>query len=489
MSAALELVPELAIVVDLAVQDHDHRSILVLDRLVPGLQVDHPKALDAEADPGLDERPSRVRAAMLDGGAHPLEQRWIDAALRRYLSGDATHERETLGTGPGRSLEPIQHTHPAVSYQRRIMRRVYVAPSICPKLIPQGRVMGQGAGIADELGARPSRHETRVLTLDLATGVTLERQDGDPTSPRLEGNVGHALVSRCRDDGERSLDELKYAAPRDPSEKLEVRQSLGSGAELRDYAGRRILCFRENHSKLPVRERLREPHVFEGLLIRRKPADPDERLRLLLGGRHWFDKAGDRRDEVVLPQRRLRECELLVSLSDDRVSAPEGGAKRGAVGPWTSIEGEVKIVSAGVDELSSMNLAEQGPSDETGSTRPEEVGAGVRNPKASPDAEGFRSAAHRPPTSAKRGALNDGWHPWLGRRWIVDRPHDVCYPHSTGGQRPRQQDRLELRSSTRRTGSPIVLCGQRHVYREVELGFRHVEADAFRSRGAPYAPR
>ena len=35
--------------------------------------------------------------------------------------------------------------------------------------------------------------------------------------------------------------------------------------------------------KLPVRERLRKPHVLEGLLIRRKPADPDERLRLLLG--------------------------------------------------------------------------------------------------------------------------------------------------------------------------------------------------------------
>jgi hypothetical protein len=105
-----------------------------------------------------------------------------------------------------------------------------------------------------------------------------------------------------------------------------------------------------------------------------------------------------------------------------------------------------------------------------------------------PDAEGLPSAAHSPPTSAKRGALNDGWHPWFGRQWILDRPHDVCYPQSTGGQRSRQQDRLELRSSTLRTGSSIVLRGQRHVYREVELGSRHVEADAFRSRGAPYAP-
>ena len=44
-------------VVDLAVQDDDDRAVLVVDRLVAGLEVDDPQALDPQPDLVLEKRP------------------------------------------------------------------------------------------------------------------------------------------------------------------------------------------------------------------------------------------------------------------------------------------------------------------------------------------------------------------------------------------------------------------------------------------------
>ena len=54
MPARNQLSPKLDVVVDLAVQHHNHRPILVVDRLVPGLEVDHSQALDAKCNAPLD---------------------------------------------------------------------------------------------------------------------------------------------------------------------------------------------------------------------------------------------------------------------------------------------------------------------------------------------------------------------------------------------------------------------------------------------------
>ena len=70
MAAPLEAGAQLGVVVDLAVEDHRDRAILVVDRLIARREVDHPQALDAEPDARRDVHASSVRTAMLECGAH-----------------------------------------------------------------------------------------------------------------------------------------------------------------------------------------------------------------------------------------------------------------------------------------------------------------------------------------------------------------------------------------------------------------------------------
>jgi hypothetical protein len=57
VAGALELRPELPVVVDLTVQDDDNGAILVVDWLVAALKVDDGKALDTERCPLPGEVP------------------------------------------------------------------------------------------------------------------------------------------------------------------------------------------------------------------------------------------------------------------------------------------------------------------------------------------------------------------------------------------------------------------------------------------------
>ena len=66
VAAAAELGAELAVVVDLAVEDDRDRAVLVVDRLVAGLEVDHPQPLDPERHVAVAVDPARVRAPVLE---------------------------------------------------------------------------------------------------------------------------------------------------------------------------------------------------------------------------------------------------------------------------------------------------------------------------------------------------------------------------------------------------------------------------------------
>src|SRR5207302_9860147 len=97
VAARTKVLTKLAEVVDLAVQDDRDGAVLVVDGLVAGLEIDHPKALDPETRrPGAVDS-SRVRAAVLEAGAHRVEQRGLHrAAVTSHLSGDATHSRPAV---------------------------------------------------------------------------------------------------------------------------------------------------------------------------------------------------------------------------------------------------------------------------------------------------------------------------------------------------------------------------------------------------------
>src|SRR5215211_2210324 len=107
MSQRLQLPAELAVVVDLAVLNHDDALVLVEDRLVAGLEVDDRQALDTEPHSVFAEGPAGVGTAVLDHLAHPLEERAVHPWLERDLSGYPTHARRTLAIKRPPSLRSL----------------------------------------------------------------------------------------------------------------------------------------------------------------------------------------------------------------------------------------------------------------------------------------------------------------------------------------------------------------------------------------------
>ena len=74
----LELLAEFAVVVDLAVENDPGSSILIVNRLLPALQVDDRQAAHAQADRAVEVEPVVIRSTMLDGSAHPRDQRLVN---------------------------------------------------------------------------------------------------------------------------------------------------------------------------------------------------------------------------------------------------------------------------------------------------------------------------------------------------------------------------------------------------------------------------
>ena len=88
---ALELVPQLAVVVELAVLDDGDPAVLVRDRLVAGREVDDREPPGGEAHRAFDEGPIGVGPAVDERRAHRREPGGVDGAAGRRDSADPAH--------------------------------------------------------------------------------------------------------------------------------------------------------------------------------------------------------------------------------------------------------------------------------------------------------------------------------------------------------------------------------------------------------------
>ena len=91
VACALELVHQLAVVVDLAVLDDGDGPVLVRDRLVAARQVDDRKAARRDPDGAVDVRALRVGAAVVERLRHPPQPLGVDRATARGDSANPAH--------------------------------------------------------------------------------------------------------------------------------------------------------------------------------------------------------------------------------------------------------------------------------------------------------------------------------------------------------------------------------------------------------------
>jgi hypothetical protein len=96
---ALELGPQLRVVVDLAVLDHDHAPVLARDRLVAALEVDDRQPPGGEPGLAVDHLAAAVGPAMHERGAHRGEHAAVDGPpVGADDAADAAHVSRWAGT-------------------------------------------------------------------------------------------------------------------------------------------------------------------------------------------------------------------------------------------------------------------------------------------------------------------------------------------------------------------------------------------------------
>ena len=90
----LQLGDQLLVVVDLAVEDDDHRAVFVEQRLLAGGDVDDRQPPVAEAHAGLEVQAAFVRAAVGLRVVHALQHRAVHLARAAGVedAGDAAHD-------------------------------------------------------------------------------------------------------------------------------------------------------------------------------------------------------------------------------------------------------------------------------------------------------------------------------------------------------------------------------------------------------------
>src|SRR5665213_856041 len=108
----LQVLPKFAMVVDLSVQDHRDRAILVEDGLVPRHEVYDPQSLDPQAHAVVYVHAARIGTAMLDGAAHPMQKLCLGSLTVDFdLTDYAAHARISLTNIAVLSVWPVSYTH------------------------------------------------------------------------------------------------------------------------------------------------------------------------------------------------------------------------------------------------------------------------------------------------------------------------------------------------------------------------------------------
>ena len=97
MTKRAEFLPELDIVVDLAVEDDDHAAIFIRDRLPPTGNIDDAQPAHAECELAIDIHALIIRPAMADYTQHASEsfrRNWLLIGVAEGTA-NAAHEMDS----------------------------------------------------------------------------------------------------------------------------------------------------------------------------------------------------------------------------------------------------------------------------------------------------------------------------------------------------------------------------------------------------------
>src|SRR5437764_8618256 len=115
MPAHTKLAAQLAIVVDLAVEDREHALVFVGNRLPAADDIDDAEPPHAERDLWCEEISILVRTAVTNGVAHQLQSgRRSVRGCRAHPAGDSTHQRAFTRLTSAARRRKTNSLHPTV---------------------------------------------------------------------------------------------------------------------------------------------------------------------------------------------------------------------------------------------------------------------------------------------------------------------------------------------------------------------------------------
>src|SRR5256885_9901852 len=105
-----ELLTQRLKVINLAIEDHPHRAVLIAERLMPAVQIDNAQAPHTQSDLRLNEETFVVRPAVAHDRTHRTQVARVHGTIvKAHDSGNATHRiRRCWGRERDCSVMPSQ---------------------------------------------------------------------------------------------------------------------------------------------------------------------------------------------------------------------------------------------------------------------------------------------------------------------------------------------------------------------------------------------